>query len=76
MPHLMFFVAVKDAADWGANAPDTPIIGGNYWFFTPGHDAEAAGLPPLSGLPRRRRHLVGRHGRPGAPHVDANVRFA
>jgi len=48
MPHLMFFVAVKDAADWGANAPDTPIIGGNYWFFTPGHETEAAGLPPLS----------------------------
>lgn len=48
MPHLMFFVAVKDATDWGANAPDTPVIGGNYWFFTPGHEAETASLPPLS----------------------------
>ena len=48
MPHLMFFVAVKSPADWGANAPDTPIIGGNYWFFTPGHDAELSGLPPLA----------------------------
>ena len=48
MPHLMFFVADKNPADWGANAADTPIIGGNYWFFTPGHEAEAAGLPPLS----------------------------
>ena len=48
MPHLMFFVAVKDAADWGANAPYTPVIGGNYWFFTPGHKAETSGLPPLS----------------------------
>jgi hypothetical protein len=48
MPHLMFFVAVKDAADWGANAPDTPVIGGNYWFITPGHEAESAGLPPLA----------------------------
>ncbi len=48
MPHLMFFVAVKHAADWGANAPDTPVIGGNYWFFTPGHEAEAAGLPVVS----------------------------
>jgi hypothetical protein len=48
MPHLMFFVAVKDAADWGANAPDTPVIGGNYWFFTPGHDAEIASLPRMS----------------------------
>jgi hypothetical protein len=48
MPHLMFFVSVRNAADWGANAPDTPIIGGNYWFFTPGHEAETASLPPLS----------------------------
>jgi hypothetical protein len=48
MPHLMFFVAVKDGADWGANAPDTPVIGGNYWFFTPGHEAETASLPVLS----------------------------
>ncbi len=47
MPHLMFFVAVKDVADWGANAPDTPIIGVNYWFFMPGHEAETASLPPL-----------------------------
>ena len=44
----MFFVAVDNPTDWGANAPDTPIIGGNYWFFTPGHEAETAGLPPLS----------------------------
>ncbi len=48
MPHLMFFVAVKDAADWGANAPDTPVAGGNYWFFTPGHEAENARLPLMS----------------------------
>jgi hypothetical protein len=48
MPHLMFFVAVNDAADWGANAADTPVIGGSYWFYTPGHEAEIASLPPLS----------------------------
>lgn len=48
MPHLMFFVAAKDAADRGANATDTPIIGGNYWYFTPGHEAEPAGLPAVS----------------------------
>jgi len=48
MPHLMFFVAVKNATDWGANAPDSPVIGGSYWFYTPGHEAEIANLPPLS----------------------------
>lgn len=47
MPHLMFFVTAKDA-DWGANAPNSPLFGGNYWFYTPGHEAEAATLPPLS----------------------------
>ncbi len=47
MPHVMFYVAVKNASDWGANAPDTPIIGGNYWFLTPGHETESASLPPL-----------------------------
>jgi hypothetical protein len=48
MPHLMFFAAVKDGADWGADATDTPVIGGNYWFFTPRHEAENASLPTLS----------------------------
>lgn len=48
MPHLMFFVGVRDGEFWGANAPDTPIIGGSYWFFTPGHEAQSAKLPPLS----------------------------
>jgi len=38
----------EQPADWGANAPDTPFIGGNYWCFTPGHEAERAALPPLS----------------------------
>jgi len=50
MPHVMFFVALRDGTDWGANAPDGPIIGGNYWFFTPAHKAQAASLPPLSVL--------------------------
>ena len=48
MPHLMFFVPVENSADWGANASDTPVIGGDYWFFTPGRVAEIAGLPSLS----------------------------
>ena len=50
MAHVMFFVAFKDGSDWGANAPGSPVFGGNYWFATPGHGAEAAALPPLSVL--------------------------
>ena len=26
LPHLMFFVPLKDAATWGAGAPDSPIL--------------------------------------------------
>ena len=47
MPHLMFFVPARDVTEWGANAPNSPLIGGNYWFFTPEHQAEAASLPPM-----------------------------
>ena len=50
MAHVMFFVPFKDGSAWGANTPGSPVYGGNYWFFTPGHEAEAAGLPPLSVL--------------------------
>jgi hypothetical protein len=48
MPHLMFFVPIENAADWGANAPDTPVAGGDYWFFAPSHESEVADLPSLS----------------------------
>jgi hypothetical protein len=48
MAHVMFFVPFKDGADWGANAPGSPVFGGSYWFATPGHEAEAATLPRLS----------------------------
>lgn len=47
MPHLMFFVAVRDDSDWTANAPDAPVMGSNYWSFTPALDALIAPLPPL-----------------------------
>jgi len=50
MAHVMFFVPFKDGADWGANAAGSPVFGGSYWFFTPGHEAEATTLPPLSVL--------------------------
>lgn len=50
MAHVMFFVPFKDGTNWGANAPGSPVFGGNYWFFTPDREAEAAALPPLSVL--------------------------
>jgi hypothetical protein len=46
----MFFVPFEDGASWGANATDSPVMGGSYWFFSQDHAAEAATLPPLSVL--------------------------
>lgn len=48
MPHLMFFVPVKDPADWGANTADSPLFGGSYWFTTTDSDADAANLPAIA----------------------------
>jgi hypothetical protein len=50
MAHVMFYVPLKDGADWGANATGSPVFGGNYWFYSPDHQADAAALPPLSVL--------------------------
>ena len=50
MPHVMFFVPFKNGDSWGANAAGSPVMGGNYWFFTPAHDVDSAALPPLSVL--------------------------
>ncbi|SEI44999.1 hypothetical protein SAMN04487997_0724 [Frateuria terrea] len=50
MAHLMFYIPSRDGASWGANAPGSPVLGGNYWFYTAEHQAEAAALPPLSVL--------------------------
>jgi hypothetical protein len=50
MAHVMFYVSLKDGADWGANATGSPVFGGNYWFYSSDHQAEAAALPPLSVL--------------------------
>lgn len=48
MAHVMFYVPVKDGTSWGANEPGSPLMGGNYWYLMPGHEADAAALPPIS----------------------------
>ena len=50
MAHVMFYIPSKDGADWGANASGSPVFGGNYWYYTADHQADAAKLPPLSVL--------------------------
>lgn len=48
MAHVMFYVPSKDGTTWGANLPGSPVMGGNYWYLLPGHDADIAALPPIS----------------------------
>jgi hypothetical protein len=48
MAHVMFYVPTRDGGTWGANLPGSPVVGGNYWYLLPGHDADIATLPPIS----------------------------
>lgn len=46
-PHLMFYVPVNEAKDWGAGAAGSPVISGPYWFFTPKGPSQLKGLRPI-----------------------------
>lgn len=48
MAHVMFYAPFKDGTNWGANLPGSPVMGGNYWYLLPGHEADIASLPPIS----------------------------
>ena len=47
MPHLMFDTSLTDAKDWGAGAPDSPVMAAPYWFIAPKEPSETKGLPPI-----------------------------
>ncbi len=50
-PHVMFFAALKDGKDWGADASGSPVFAGPYWFLSPEEPSQAKGLPPILVLP-------------------------
>jgi hypothetical protein len=50
MPHVMFYEAAADGAAYGANLKDSPVIAGNYWYFSPDTFPELKTFPPLSVL--------------------------
>ena len=33
-PHLMFYAPIKDVAAWGANSPNSPVMGVDYWYLS------------------------------------------
>lgn len=47
VPHLMFYTAGQDPADWGAGMAGSPVMAAPYWFFTPGEASRMEGLPPI-----------------------------
>jgi len=48
MPHLMFYASGKDIAAWGANLPNSPIMGVNYWCFSEQSYPELLSFPPIT----------------------------
>jgi hypothetical protein len=48
VPHLMFYAATKDAAAWGANLPNSPVMGVNYWYFSKQSYPQLLSFPPIT----------------------------
>jgi hypothetical protein len=48
VPHLMFYAATKDAAAWGANLPNSPMMGVNYWYFSGQSYPQLLTFPPIT----------------------------
>jgi hypothetical protein len=47
MPHMMFY-STADAAAWGANLPNSPVMGASYWAISPDAYPELKSFPPLT----------------------------
>jgi hypothetical protein len=47
MPHVMFYAAGEDAAAWGANLPNSPIMGVSYWAGSTDSYPQLEAFPPI-----------------------------
>jgi len=47
-PHLMFFQTNKNAATWGANLINSPVLSVNYWYLSAEAYPQLKSFPPLS----------------------------
>lgn len=48
IPHVMFFQAMKDGSAWGANLPNSPVMGVNYWYISDESYPQLKSFPPMS----------------------------
>ena len=46
LPHLMFFTAGLEPADWGSGVAGSPVMAAPYWFFSSTEPSRLSGLPP------------------------------
>jgi hypothetical protein len=47
-PHIMFYVPTKDYAAWGANLPNSPVMGVNYWCLSEQSYPQFQSFPPIA----------------------------
>ena len=47
-PHIMFYAPIKDVAAWGANLPNSPVMGVNYWYFSEQSYPQLQSFPPIA----------------------------
>ena len=47
MPHVMFYAAGEDGAAWGANLPNSPIMGVSYWSGSTDTYPQLKAFPPI-----------------------------
>lgn len=47
-PHVMFDVAVKDDAAWGANLQNSPVLLVNYWCLSAEAYPQLKSFPPIA----------------------------
>jgi len=48
MPHIMFYAPIKDAAVWGANVPNSPVMGVSYWYLSDQSYPQLGSFPPIT----------------------------
>jgi hypothetical protein len=48
MPHVMFYAATNDVAAWGANLPNSPVMGVNYWYLSEKSYPELKSFPAIA----------------------------
>jgi hypothetical protein len=48
MPHLMFYAPGTDLAAWGANLPNSPVMGVSYWYLSQQSYPQLLSFPPIT----------------------------